>query len=194
MFITASKWRLESGRGNHQTYTHIIIPWVKCSEEEEKCHVENNNGGGKVVRKCLSEEQIKHLRCNLKDDEWIMKGKTFSHLDGLDLKTAVRSFGDYVSIDERKARGAYSRVQGAPCLEPSATLSHSPLAIIEIEFLKNQFFFHKNHSGTPKSGHSKLRRSLAPPALFFVFIMYLWFLEGLQRTWKTSAHQPLPPE
>lgn len=52
--LSQPKWSFESGKVKRQTYKYIIIPWVKCFEGEEKLHVENNNGGGKMVRKCLS--------------------------------------------------------------------------------------------------------------------------------------------
>lgn len=49
--LSQPKWSLEPGKGKRQTYKYMIIPWVKCSEGEEKLHVENNNGEGRVVRK-----------------------------------------------------------------------------------------------------------------------------------------------
>lgn len=52
------EWHLESGSGNLQTYKYIIIPGL--SALKGKCHVENNNGGSRVVRKCSLNGKIKH--------------------------------------------------------------------------------------------------------------------------------------
>lgn len=113
------------------------------------------------------------------------------HLDGLNLKAAMRDFGGYVSMDKGQWRA----------LAPGTmhrTLCHSVALIVmrEIELLKNQFLFLEIQVLHPISGHSELRRnprqvpSLSQQLCSYVFIMHL--LKWLELIWKSSAHRSLP--